>query len=42
MHHVLASRYSFHAAIALLASIYFLEIIPTIFFIPELRGKELE
>jgi MFS family permease len=38
----LAAKYSFNAAIALLASIYVLDIIATVFFIPELRGKELE
>lgn len=38
----LAAKYSFHAAIALLASIYFLEIAPTMLLIPELKGKELE
>jgi len=38
----LAVKYSFHAAIALLSSIYFLEIVPTILLIPELKGKELE
>jgi MFS family permease len=37
-----AARYSFHAAIALLASIYLLEVIPTVFLVPELKGKELE
>jgi MFS family permease len=38
----LASKYSFHAAIGLLASIYFLAIIATLFLIPELKGKSLE
>jgi MFS family permease len=38
----LASKYSFHAAIALLASIYVLEIIAIVFLVPELKGKELE
>jgi len=38
----LATRYSFQTAIALLASIYVLDIIATAFFIPELRGRELE
>jgi hypothetical protein len=32
----------FSAAIALLGSIYVLDIIATVFFIPELRGKQLE
>lgn len=38
----LAAKYSFHAAIALLASIYVLEIIATVLLIPELKGNELE
>jgi len=38
----LAARYSFNAALALLASIYVLDIIATVFLIPELKGKELE
>jgi MFS family permease len=38
----LAAKYSFHAAIALLASIYVLDVMATVFFIPELRGRELE
>jgi MFS family permease len=38
----LAAKYSFNVAIALLASIYVLDIIATVFLIPELRGKELE
>jgi MFS family permease len=38
----LAAKYSFQYAIALLASIYSLEIIATVFLIPELKGKELE
>jgi len=38
----LAAKYSFHAAIALLASIFFLDIFATVFLIPELKGKELE
>ena len=38
----LAGKYSFHAAIALLASIYVFAIIATVFLIPELKGKELE
>ncbi len=38
----LAAKYSFRAAIALLASAYVLDIIATVFLIPELKGKELE
>ena len=38
----LAARYSFHTAISLLASIYALEVVATIVFIPELKGRELE
>ena len=38
----LAAKYSFRAAIALLASVFLLEIIATVFLIPELKGKELE
>ena len=38
----LATKYSFHAAIGLLASIYFLDIIATLFLIPELKGKALD
>jgi MFS family permease len=38
----LAAKYSFRAAIALLASVFLLEIIATAFLIPELKGKELE
>jgi MFS family permease len=38
----LAARYSFKAAIALLASIYILDILATVFLIPELKGKELD
>jgi MFS family permease len=39
---VLAAKYSFHAAIGLLASIYFLDIVATLFLIPELKGKALK
>jgi MFS family permease len=39
---VLTANYSFHTAIALLASIYVLDILATVFLIPELIGKELE
>jgi MFS family permease len=38
----LAARYSFKAAIVLLATIYLVEILATVFLIPELKGKELE
>jgi MFS family permease len=38
----LAAQYSFNTAIALLASIYILDILATVFLIPELKGKELE
>ncbi|MCY0854489.1 MFS transporter [Cupriavidus sp. D39] len=38
----LAASYSFQVAIALLASIYVLDMIATIFLIPELKGVELE
>jgi len=38
----LASAYSFQIAIALLASIYVLDMIATVFLIPELKGKALE
>jgi MFS family permease len=38
----LAARFSFRAAIALLASVFLLEIIATVFLIPELKGKALE
>jgi MFS family permease len=38
----LAATYSFQAAIGLLASIYVLDIIATLFLIPELKGKALE
>lgn len=38
----LATKYSFRAAIAFLASIFLLEIIAALFLIPELKGKELE
>ncbi|MGJ7530287.1 MFS transporter [Variovorax sp. GB1P17] len=38
----LATAYSFQVAIALLASIYVLDMLATLFLIPELKGKELE
>jgi len=39
---LLATAYSFNAAIALLASIYVLDMLATLFLIPELKGVELE
>jgi hypothetical protein len=38
----LAAKYSFHTAIALLVSIYAVDVIATIVFVPELKGWELE
>lgn len=38
----LVSAYSFQIAIALLASIYVIDMIATLFLIPELKGRELE
>jgi benzoate transport len=38
----LAARYSFAVALAFLASIYLLDVIATLFLIPEKRGAELE
>ena len=38
----LAARYSFSAALALLASIYLLDIVATLLLIPERRGAALE
>ncbi len=38
----LAAKYSFSVAIAVLASIYVLDIMATVFLIPELKGKALE
>ncbi|SAL58331.1 MFS transporter [Caballeronia terrestris] len=38
----LAARYSFAAALTLLASIYLLDILATLFLIPERRGAELQ
>jgi len=38
----LAAKYSFTAAIALLATIYLVDAIATVFLIPELKGRELE
>ncbi|MEC5318645.1 MFS transporter [Brenneria populi subsp. brevivirga] len=37
-----ASWYSFQAAIALLAAIYILDILATLFLVPELKGKKLD
>jgi benzoate transport len=37
-----ATRYSFSGAIALLASLYVVAIVATVFLIPELKGKELD
>ncbi|MBU9230006.1 MFS transporter [Burkholderia multivorans] len=38
----LAARYSFQTAIALLAGLYVLDMVATVFLIPELKGVELE
>jgi MFS family permease len=38
----LAAKYSFNAAIALLAAMYVCDIIATVFLIPELKGRRLE
>jgi MFS family permease len=38
----LAARFSFRAAIALLASVFLLEIIAIVFLVPELKGKALD
>jgi len=38
----LVSRFSFRAALALLASVFLLEIIAAVFLIPELKGRPLE
>jgi MFS family permease len=38
----LAAKYSFNVAIALLASIFVLDILATVFLIPELKGKALK
>jgi len=38
----LAMAYSFHVAIGLLAAIYVIDMLATIFLIPELKGVELE
>ena len=38
----LAAVYSFQIAIALLAAIYLLDMVATVFLIPELKGKELD
>ena len=39
---MLAQTYSFQTAIGLLAAIYVLDMIATLFLIPELKGRELE
>lgn len=38
----IAAAYSFHVAIALLASIYVVDMLATLFLIPELKGAELK
>jgi MFS family permease len=38
----LAEKYSFHAAIGLLASVFLLDIVAILFLIPEFRGKPLD
>ncbi len=38
----LAARYSFQTAIARLAGLYVLDMVATLFLIPELKGVELE
>jgi MFS family permease len=38
----LAAQYSFQVAIALLAAIYVVDILATVFLIPELKGTELK
>ena len=38
----LATAYSFQIAIALLALIYLLDMVATVFLIPELKGSELK
>jgi hypothetical protein len=38
----LAARFSFRAAIALLASVFLFEIIATVLLVPELKGKPLD
>lgn len=38
----IAAKHSFNTAIALLASIYVLDVLATVFLIPELKGKELK
>jgi hypothetical protein len=38
----LAARYSFSVALAFLASIYLLDVVATLFLIPEKRGAELD
>ena len=38
----IATAYSFQIAIALLAAIYFIDMIATVFLIPERKGSELQ
>lgn len=38
----IAAAYSFQTAIALLAAIYLIDMIATVFLVPELKGKELQ
>ena len=38
----LAAKYSFNMAIALLGSVYLIDLLATVFLIPELKGKELQ
>jgi hypothetical protein len=37
-----AARYSFQVAIAFLASVFLLDIVATVFLVPEREGKGLE
>jgi MFS family permease len=39
---VLAAKYSFNVAIAFLGSVYLLDVVATVFLIPELKGTQLE
>ena len=39
---MIISAYSYQVAIAFLAIIYVVDLLATIFLIPELKGKELE
>ena len=38
----IAAQYSFQMAIALLAAIYVLDALATVFLVPELKGKALD